>query len=380
MTRALIIGGGIGGLTSAIALRQVGLDVSVFERSSELREVGAGLTLWTNAIKCLRTLGVGSAIETLGTAFTQSEVRSWRGKRIVDSDLSEISSRLGAPTIGIHRADLQKALAAALPAQCIHFDATCSGFSQDASGVTAQFANGRQERGDLLIGADGIHSHIRTQMHGEQQPRYAGYYAWRGVGAIDHPAVPNHLTLMAIGRGSQFGIVPISRGKTYWFATMNGPGGGIDQRGQTKAFLLQRYRDWYAPIPAVIEATDESAIIRNDIIDRKPFTRWGEGRVTLLGDAAHPTTPNLGQGACMAIEDAIVLARSLQNGDDVAVALRHYENKRYERTAMITNRSWKIGKVLAWEGRWSCTLRDWLMRRMKRTMLKQTIQLIDVDI
>ena len=378
--KALIIGGGIGGLMAAIALRKAGLDVAVFERAPELREVGAGITLWANAARVLRQLGVGPSVEAVSTPLTQAEIRNWRGKLLAADDLGRLGEKLGAPSVGVHRADLQRELAKAAGPEVVRLGRECVGFAADSEGVTARFADGSEERGDLLIGADGLHSRIRSQLLGDEKPRYAGYTAWRGVGLIDHPAVPLRLTLLAVGRGSQFGILPIGQGRTYWFATMNTPAGGSQPPEEQKRFLLERYRDWYAPVPAVIEATDAAAIIRNDVYDRPPVRRWGEGRVTLLGDAAHPTTPNMGQGACQAIEDALVLGRCLAGAADVPAALRSYESQRYERTAFVTNQSWKFGKLLGWENRFACALRDWLIRQTQRRTQRQNEAFVGAEI
>lgn len=377
--KVLIVGGGIGGLTAAIALKRQGFSPFVFERAPEVREVGAGITLWTNAVKVLRTLGVGAAVEAKAVPLTRSELRDWRGRLLQGTDLGPVSERLGAPTVGIHRADLQQTLAGFVGPDRLMLGAECVGFSEDEGGVTVRFADGREERGDVLIGADGLRSAVRKQLLGDGPPRYSGYTAWRGVGLIDRPEVPLRTTMLAMGRGSQFGYLPIGGGRTYWFATANLPAGQTDPPGRTKADLLDRFRDWYAPVPAVIEATDEHAIMRNDIVDREPARTWGRGRVTLLGDAAHPTTPNLGQGGCMAIEDALVVARCLKDHADPVVALRAYETRRFDRTAEITNTSWKLGKVFALEGRLSCWLRDRLFRSTGRLTIRQTVKLIGYE-
>jgi 2-polyprenyl-6-methoxyphenol hydroxylase-like FAD-dependent oxidoreductase len=246
--------------------------------------------------------------------------------------------------------------------------------------VTARFADGREERGDVLVGADGIKPAVRRQLLGDEPLRYAGYTAWRGVGLIDRPEVPLGVTMLAAGRGSQVGTLPIGGGRTYWFATANVPQGETDPPGGHRAALLERFKDWYAPIPAFIDATPEGAIIRNDILDRPPVRKWGEGRVTMLGDAAHPTTPNLGQGACQAIESAFVLARHLRGAADLPAALRAYEQARFDRTALVTNRSWTLGKVLAYESRWACGLRDLLLRLFPGASVRATEKLIGVEV
>lgn len=377
-SRVLVVGGGIGGLTAAIALNRVGIPATVFERAPELREVGAGITIWTNALKVLRKLGVGPAVEARSTVLRQAELRSWRGKVLSSGDMSELETKFGAPTVGIHRADLQAALADHLGREHITLGAACVGYTQDADGVTARFADGRQVRGEFLVGADGLNSAVRTQLLGPQKPRYSGSTAWRGVGLIDRPEVPVGMTLLAMGRGSQCGYLPIGGGRTYWFATMNAPPGGTDGPAGAKAALLERFRDWYPPVPAVIEATPPEAILRNDLVDRPPVTNWTDGRVTLLGDSAHPTTPNLGQGACMAIESAWVLAECLKA--DGVNGLRGYQEKRFARTAEVTNRSWGLGKMLAYQNPLACWFRDRLFAVMSKEGQKLTHRLAGAEV
>ena len=380
MPKAVIVGAGIGGLTAAIALKQTGWDVAVYERSTELREVGAGITLWTNAVKVLRKLGVGAAIEAASATIRESEIRSWRGRLLMRTDFGYLNEKLGAPTIGIHRADLQARLADHLGHEHIELGMMCVSYTTDEKGANALFAEGDDVRGQILVGADGIKSLIRNQMLDPESVRYAGYTAWRGVAIINRPEVPLGLTMMAMGRGSQVGMVPIGGGRTYWFATANVPAGGEDAPGGHRAELLRRFGNWYAPIPAVIDATPESAIIRNDIVDRPPVRRWTDGRVTLLGDAAHPTTPNLGQGACMAIESASVLARCLRAADTPDAGLKAYEESRFDRTAMITNQSWKFGQMFAYENPVKCWLRDRLFGLAGGLAVKQTEKVIGVEV
>ena len=380
MPKAVIVGAGIGGLTAAIALKQAGWDVAVYERAPELREVGAGITLWTNAVKVLRKLGVGEAVEAASATIRQSEARTWRGRLLLRTDFGSLYEKLGAPTIGIHRADLQAKLADSLGREHITFGTTCVGYTTDEKGANALFAEGDDVRGQILVGADGIKSLVRNQMLGSEPPRYAGYTAWRGVGIIDRPEVPLGVTLLVMGRGSQAGIVPIGGGRTYWFATANVPAGGEDAVGGHKGGLLKRFGDWYPVLAAVIEATPESAILRNDIVDRPPVRHWTEGRVTLLGDAAHPTTPNMGQGACMAIESALVLAKCLRAAEKPEAGLNAYEQARFDRTAMITNQSWKLGQVFAYENPLKCWLRDRFFGLIGGLAVKQTEKLIGVEV
>jgi len=375
----IIIGGGIGGLAAAVALKQVGIESVVFERSPELREVGAGLTLWTNAVKVLRRLGLGDAVSQISTLLTTAQVRTWNGRLLSQTDLGPIGERLGAPTIGVHRADLQRVLAERV-GPGLKLGAAYVGHAVDESGATVRFADGREDRGDLLIGADGIHSKVREHLFSASKLRYAGYTAWRGVAMIDRPEVPLGSTLLTVGRGSEFGYLPIGHGRTYWFCTARAPEGESDPPGQRKAALLERFAKWYAPVFAVIEATDEAAILRNDIVDRPPTPTWGVGRASLLGDAIHPTTPHLGQGAAMAIESAFALAKHLSSESDRVKGLRNYEQSRFARTAKITNTSRTIGKMLILENSLACWLRDLAVRLSSGMTVKQTEKVIGYEV
>ncbi len=361
MTKVVIVGAGIGGLCAAIGLRQAGCEVEVYERASEVEVVGAGLSLWSNAIKGLRDLGIEpEALE--GARIQQGEILDWRGQVLSTMPAGVIERRQGAPTIATHRARLQKALLACLPAEVVHLGLSFTHFQQDEQGVTAFFADGQAAHGDVLVGADGIHSAVRKQLFPQVSLRYAGYTAWRGV--LD-PAeeIPLAQTSESWGRGARFGIVPIGAGQVYWFATANQPEGRLLAQAERQAFLREHFRGWHAPVEALIEATPEAQILQNDVYDFLPMIRWGQGRVTLLGDAAHATTPNLGQGACQAIESAVWLARCIMTQDGpLEEKLLRYERDRQPRTAWITNTSYQLGSVSQWQNRLACALRDRIVR------------------
>jgi 2-polyprenyl-6-methoxyphenol hydroxylase-like FAD-dependent oxidoreductase len=358
--KAIIVGGGIGGLTAAIALRRVGVEAVVFERAAELREIGAGITLWANAVRALKKLDVYDAIREAG-AELGGEIRSWRGERISEITADQLKSRLGEANLAVHRADLQSALLAALPQGTVRLGAEFVGFGEDGAGVVARFAGGHEERGDLLLGADGIDSSVRAQLFGRSAPRYAGYAAWRGVVDAGDGLVPAEVGLNLWGRGSEFGLAGIGQGRFYWFMTRNAPEGEADDAAGRKREVLDLLQGWYEPSRRAVEATEESKILRNDIYDRDPLKRWGAGRTTLLGDAAHPMTPNLGQGACQAIEDAVVLARCL--GGEVVSSLRLYEARRIPRTAEVARRSRLAGRIVQLDNPLLCRLRDAVARR-----------------
>lgn len=359
---AIIIGAGVGGLCAAIALRRVGIEATVYERSSRLVEIGAGLSLWANAMKVFDRLGLSREVLDVSVPGTIGDIRTWQGRLLAEIQSERLAKRYGAAHIALHRADLQAVLLRALGEGHVQLGARCTGFSQDASGVTARFEDGRVVRGSFLVGADGIHSVVRGQFMGNRLPQYAGYTAWRGVTPFEHSTLPPGIGIETWGRGRRFGITHISRGRVYWFATKNAPDGEPDGPEGRKADLRVLFRGWHEPIEAIIEATEEEAILRNDIYEHRTLRRWGEGRVTLLGDAAHAMTPNLGQGACQATEDALVLARCLRREPDVARALRRYEARRIPRTAAVALQSRLFGRFSQLQNSAACALRDNITR------------------
>ena len=353
-----MVGGGIGGLTAAVALRRAGLEVAVFERAAGLRAAGAGIALWANAVKALRGLGLGDALRGLG-AEIGGEVRSWRGGPLSALPAEALLRRFGDVSLAMHRADLQAALLSSLPGGVVRTGSRFVGFGQGDGWVAARFADGREERGDLLVGADGLFSAVRTQVHGYGEPRYAGFTAWRGIAEPGGDLVPPGSGLNLLGRGGEFGLANVGRRRFYWYLTKNAPKGAPEDPSGRKREVLELLEGSYPVAREAVEATGEGAILRTDIYDREPLRgRWGTGRVTLLGDAAHPMTPNLGQGACQAIEDAVVLARCVAERP-VEDALRLYEGRRGARTASIVRRSRLVGRwFYQLENPAVCALRD----------------------
>lgn len=372
--RALVVGAGIGGLAAAIALRRVGVDVSVFERVPEIREVGAGISLWANAVRALEWLGLEEAIRRGSIAYEVGGLRSADGAVISGISADELRRRVGTPVIVLHRADLHAALIGALPSDSVHLGASCSGFEQDGNGVTVRFTGGRSETGALLIGADGLRSVVRAGLHGAAEPRYAGCTAWRAVVEFDGPIRATETW----GYGHMFGQVPISCNRVYWYAAKTAPPGG--ESADAKSELLELFKGWHAPIEPLITATPPSAILRNDLFDRPPAAAWGSGRVTLLGDAAHPMTPFLGQGACQALEDAVVLGHVLSRTTDVVGALRRYEAMRIPRANAFVARSRRVGQLARLRNPLLVAVRNAMLRRIPPSVqARQIARMIDFE-
>lgn len=355
----LIVGAGIGGLTVAIALHQAGFTVEVFERAPEFKEVGAGLLLWANAVRALDRINLADQVRHISLSEASGAIRSWRGWELIDMSPRKLEQLLGEVNVVIHRADLMQVLLNAMPPDTIHLNAMVQHIRQNEQGVELELADGRVFRGDVLIGADGIRSVVRNRVVSTQELRYAGYVAWRGVTPFPH----NRLRLgETMGRGARFGMAPLPDERVYWYATENRPAGAGTPPEGYKAHLLKLFKGWHEPIEEIIEATDESVILLHDLYDLPTLPRWSVGRVTLLGDAAHAMTPNLGQGACQAIEDAIVLARCLSGSHSIEAAFQQYEHERKDRTASITKQSRLLGEMGQWSNPLACELRDRLFR------------------
>ena len=363
--RVIVIGGGIGGMTAALALERKGIHVEVFERAPRLTEVGAGVSLWPNALKGLHQLGMRAALDSMSVAVQDGALRSAAGTILSRTSADEFVRRFGLPTTVFHRAELMDALVRAARNVPIHLGHECRDIEQNADVITASFVNGARASCDVLVGADGLRSVVRERLGIEGALRYAGYTAWRGLTAFDTRGMIGGETL---GRGQRFGVVPITNDRVYWYATDNTPAGQDEPPDEAKARLRALFGRWHPPIPAILDTTDPATILRNDIYDRDPVDRWGAGRITLLGDAAHPMTPNLGQGACQAIEDALVLARCLADGPDAEASLRRYESERAGRTASIVNASRRVGWMFQIESPVLCRLRDLLLGLMPASL------------
>jgi 2-polyprenyl-6-methoxyphenol hydroxylase-like FAD-dependent oxidoreductase len=351
--RVVVVGSGIAGLSAAIALRQRGHDVVVLERAPRIDPVGAGITLFANAMRALGRLGVREAVAARGAAATWSAILTREGR-----ELTQVPRDLLEGTVAVHRADLQAELAAAGGQVRLGVEVTAVEHRDD--GVVARGADDREEPGDLLVGADGLSSVARRAI-ADVRPRYAGYTAWRGVSPV--LLEPGRLT-ETWGVGERFGLVDIGRGRTYWFATKNAPEAESDEPGGRKAEVVRRFSGWHEPIAAVTEAADETAILRNDVYYLEPLPRWSKGRIVLVGDAAHATTPGVGQGAALAIEDAVVLADRLGANSDVRVAFAQYEAIRRPRADAVLKVSRRADKAAQLASPLGWRLRNALVRRL----------------
>ena len=329
-----VIGAGVGGLAAAVALRACGMEVSVHERSAELREIGAGLRLTPNALKALRALGCEEAAMAVGVRLDSSVTRSWRSGRVIS--VQELSAtRYGAAALAIHRADMLDLFHQRLPGEILHLNAVCSGVDTDGGTAVARFADGSEIEADVIIGADGIHSAVRESLFGSDRPRFTGCICWRGLVPIDRFPHPANGSQRWLGPHGHIVSYPVRRGELLNFVAHYD---SDDWTGESwtqeadRAELASAYGHWNQEVRSLLAASER--YYKWALYDREPLEQWGKGAVTLLGDAAHPMLPYLSQGASMTFEDACVLAQSLAlTPAEPAQALRRYEAARRPRTA-----------------------------------------------
>jgi 2-polyprenyl-6-methoxyphenol hydroxylase-like FAD-dependent oxidoreductase len=360
MADFLVIGAGIGGLATAQALLRLGHRVRVYEAAAELREIGAGVVLGANAMRALDELDLHAAVRPVGTPLTAVRLLDEHGRVLNQADTSGFTARLGYDNLAVHRADLQRELLRALPPGIVHLGHRLARFEQTTTHVTAFFENGEQATAEALVAADGIRSRVRRQLLPASQPRYAGYTCWRAVVHTRTPGLPTAGSSETWGRAGRFGLVPVANGRLYWFACINSSEANNPVfRAYRMADLQRHFASFHAPIPQVLAATTDADLLWGDLFDLAPLANFAFGRVLLLGDAAHATTPNLGQGAGMAVEDAAVLARCLRHSpSSLPAAFQAFDQQRQPRTRRIVQQSRQLGQLAQFTPPWLAPLRN----------------------
>ncbi|WP_231887819.1 FAD-dependent monooxygenase [Fictibacillus phosphorivorans] len=373
----IVNGGGLGGLSVANALQQLGIQVSVYERATELKEMGAGIVLAANAIKALDKLGLGEKVRSLGSSVKKAEIRTWDGKLLVDLPVHKQAEQYGTYSYLIHRADLQNILYENLNSGTVFLGRKLVNKEQDTSKVRAIYEKKEVVEGDLLIGADGVHSKIRSLLIDSTPLRYSGFTAFRGIANFEDDRFPLEQGggFEAWGHGRRFGYSHLGKGRIFWFAAINTPLATLKNSENKKMTALEYFKGWWGPIEAVIESTEETNIITHEIFDRKPINSWSQGRTVLLGDAAHPMLPNLGQGGAQALEDALVLSRSLiKYPEDIEQALREYERIRIPRTTKVIRGSRAMARIMQLENPISIQVRNLLLRTMPTSLQMKRLE------
>ena len=365
-----IIGAGIGGLTTALILKQRGLNVNIFESSAEIKPVGAGIILANNAMQVFQKLGIQDKIENAGNRISFMKITDDQLKPLSVVNLSEYEQKYNVSNIAIHRGELQKILANEIGFDNINLSKRLSTIEKNRL-FKLTFEDNSTIESKIVIGADGIKSVVRNQLFEKSTLRNPNQICWRGICEIDLPQKYHNELNEALGKGKRFGFVKISDKKVYWYALTNSKNTNADEVNLTELFS-----EFHSDISQIISATLKEQIIISDIFDLKPIDKWQSENVCLIGDAAHATTPNLGQGACQAIEDAYVLGKLLDNGITIENTFKEYENLRRKKAHTIVNTSWTVGKMAHIENKFGIRLRNFAMKNMPKSANKKQMDMI----
>ncbi len=347
----------------------------VFEAAKPIKPIGAGLGLAANAIKALDKLGIKDEVVAKGRILSSFAIKDETGRNITYTDSAKISREYGLDNFTIHRAALHDVLLSEIPMENLVTGKRAVDFDmrENDGNHRVLFKDGTSCEADYVIVADGIHSAIRQKLVPGSGPRYAGYTCWRAV--IDNSRLKIGESYEIWGRRGRFGVVPLADDQLYWFATIN----ATENHPRFRNFTLPDLAEWFKDYPdantgQIINASSPGALIWNDILDLKPIPRYAFGKVLLVGDAAHATTPNMGQGACQAIEDAAVLLDELNRGTSLEEQFARFEKRRLKRTHFIINQSARIGKIAQAEHPLLIRTRNYLFRLLPESIRNRQLE------
>lgn len=343
---AVVVGAGLGGLATAVALYGSGWSVEVLEQAPHVSVIGAGIAIAPNALRALDVLGVGDDVRARAAVQGAGGYRTPHGRWLLRTDLAAVAERLGDTFVVLRRRDLVDLLLARLPEDAVRFGAVVTDVDPGDVDRRAVVVTQDEEsvEADLVVGADGVSSRLRAALFpGHPGLRYAGYTAWRLL-PEDVPQDVAGTPFETWGRGLRFSALPMDGGAVYCWATATAP--PRERADDERADLLSRFGGWHHPVPDLIRATPAESVLRHDVVElARPLRRLGRGRAVLVGDAAHAMTPDLGQGGCTALEDAVVLAHALTADADVTAAIRSYGAARLPRTTAIARRSRQLSRI-----------------------------------
>ncbi len=360
-----IIGAGIGGLTTAIALKQKGFEVEIFETSKDFKKAGSGINLAINAMQVFKRLGIYDEISSLGSYTNSLLITDEKFNIISKVNLLEAEKEFNTKTFAIHRATLHTILLNQLNGVKIHLNKKLKSLSQLDNEVNFVFEDETSYTSNILIGADGIHSVVRKSIIDNTELRIAKQVCWRGIVKVDIPKKYQTELNELWGKGKRFGFVHINKTEVYWYAL-------TDYKKEISDVNLEEFFSEFNPlVNKIISSTKKKDIIFNEMMDLKPISNWHYKNVCLIGDASHATTPNLGQGACQAIESAYVIAECLSSENNTQSAFQKLEKIRKKNAEKIVNTSWMVGKMAHLENRLLIFLRNNLMRFTPKKLIEK---------
>ncbi|MCL7988186.1 FAD-dependent monooxygenase [Sphingobacterium sp. lm-10] len=357
-----IIGGGVAGLSMGIALSSIAKDFLIFEQAEVLRGIGAGFGLAANAMRAFDYLGLRQEAEQIGFYTETYNILDDRGRVLIAPDTERLGTQYNQKNLTVHRADLHRFLQSKIQDDQLLLGKRVQRYEQQKDSISLFFQDGSTYHCRYLIVADGVKSPIRQQLIPASKPRYAGYTCWRAT--IDNTGIGLQHGSETWGTKGRFGMTPLVHNRVYWYACINAKAQDDTFKNYTPDNLLRHFGDYHAPIPEIIRQTAQEDLIWNDIIDIKPLSQFAYGPILLIGDAAHATTPNMGQGACQALEDVAVLTDELKKSQSAELAFIHFERRRLARTRYITDTSWQIGKIAQWSNPILVPIRNAMMRAM----------------
>jgi 2-polyprenyl-6-methoxyphenol hydroxylase-like FAD-dependent oxidoreductase len=362
----LIQGAGIGGLTLAIALQQRGYKVKLVERAAALAEVGAGIWMAANPMQVFARLGFAEKIIEAGWAVKLLRLQDWKSGDIQTTNMSQIAKEYGFETIALHRGVLQRLLLEQCEADSVRFGCEVKSVTQSGDQVFARLSDGSSCAAAILVGADGFNSQMRLMAGLGGVKRYSGSSSYRAIARGAHilPAEAQHEAYEIWAKGCRVGFSKINADDYYWYMTFDAPAGEDSSASEIKTHAERLFRTYFQQWIGLLEKTRTQDILRTDISDLRPLTQWSSGRIGLIGDAAHASTPNLGQGGAMAVEDALALADALKAFGLDEVAWKRFEQLRRKKVDWTVSTSWSIGKI--------CHLGNPLLRSLRNIALKNT--------
>lgn len=363
-SKIAIIGGGIGGLSTAISLLQNGFSPEVYEKSYSSKPLGAGIILAVNAMRVMHKWGVSDQLIKNGFPLNKFQIETYTGESLMKMDIKSYEFKYGVPSVGLHRHALHQTLLDQIPKSCLHSGKSGVQLIENNDKVEIYFENAEPVLADLVIVADGLRSKLRSQFFPNESLRYSGESGWRGVADWVMPADAPFVERWA--PHIRFGVFQSCSTQVCWYSSQNTPPDTLPKDGVVaKKMLKNLLAEFSNPVIDVLDNTDPSTIIRTDLYDKKPAKSWSKGRIVFLGDSIHPTTPNLGQGAGMAIESAFVLGQALSQYS-YQEAFTRYENIRRPRTRRVTQDSFRFGKLAQIENPFLYQIRNVMVKALSR--------------